>query len=206
MSEPAFIVVSSDRFFPNTLYFKSILRLITTGSSCVKNYTKQTEEVTTQDKTKYNVARLTVPLRKWTFHIAWTTCLNRKLDVTVVYGKFNSTIKASVCVIYLTPSPPTSSPPPQLITSAWFSPLGEIILSRLTLLRVYRPRVYFFARSSSHVFGLCSRIPWRLDCSVSYFLWSSIIRTKACALLWETVFFDRTAAILFCNGERNLQV
>lgn len=34
ISEPAFMEESSDLFLPNTLYFNSILRFITTGSSC----------------------------------------------------------------------------------------------------------------------------------------------------------------------------
>ena len=41
VSEPAFMMVSSDLFFPNTLYFKSILRLMIAGSSCVKKEQKK---------------------------------------------------------------------------------------------------------------------------------------------------------------------
>lgn len=34
VSEPAFMIESSDLFFPNTLYFNSNFRLMIAGSSC----------------------------------------------------------------------------------------------------------------------------------------------------------------------------
>ena len=55
-------MVSSDLFFPNTLYFKSILRLMITGSSCMnvkgKNCEQnKTNKVLNQENKKINVTR-----------------------------------------------------------------------------------------------------------------------------------------------------